>query len=53
MKHKDKSKSEKQKKTMPEKDFDLKEIVERRKIQNKILAKMIDSVNKSKGKEQC
>ncbi len=45
MDQKNKNKTEKQKKVIPKKDVDLKEIVERKKLQNKVLEKMIDSIN--------
>ncbi len=40
------NKPEKQKKVMPEKEIDLNEIVERKKLQSKVLKKMFDSINK-------
>lgn len=44
MQQKNKNKTEEQKKVTTEKDVDLNEIVKRKKLQNKVLGKMIDSI---------
>ena len=47
MEQENNNKTKKQKKAMPDKEIDLNEIVERKKLQSKVLKKMIDSINKN------